>query len=516
MKALKGLLIYVGIVLAMILGLGVILFAVMYFVPTFRIMGVGVIHERGSRDKTEIVLSNYSGYDDIELNISSKRISIDIATTTETENINYSLHLSGFGIAYDIVEYRVVNNIEVKDSTLKVNLNITEPDGLITDVNSVFKIVLPATEKYNLMLKTNDGNIDLNGGESKLKVNALSVTTGNGTFRTKGLGTTVGDDTNLILDSLNLSTGIGKINLNSITNLTVNSPIKLTSSAGTFKFNNVNASFNVTGNGVTLVAGSINTDVNGFKFISENGHLDITKLVTPAGAENTIVTENCQVDIDEITGQSAIVNNLGNINLGTVNSSVVLESKHGSVNVSLAKDDIRVETEFGDINVASYLRNGKFESRKGNITVKSTGDYVQGAYTEIRNEDGKINVDNKINKLLVTTTGSSKVNITYREIKGGLTNPAHVFQHKVNLGSNSSAIIYMPTANYNTPFMFKAKGNISGEISGLTTEYEGSEVKSSDDFQFYPSASEDSKAKCMESCYFEFYGTIVFKGYINN
>ena len=73
----------------------------------------------------------------------------------------------------------------------------------------------------------------------------------------------------------------------------------------------------------------------------------------------------------------------------------------------------------------------------------------------------------------------------------------------------------MPTTNYKTPFKFKAKGNISGEISGLISEYEGGEVKSSEDFQFFPSASEEFKAECQKSCYFEFYGTIVFKGYIN-
>jgi len=159
--------------------------------------------------------------------------------------------------------------------------------------------------------------------------------------------------------------------------------------------------------------------------------------------------------------------------------------------------------------------NGKFVSRKGDINVKSTGEYVQGVCTQIENEDGKIIVDNKVNKLLVNTTGSSKVEVTYREIKGGLDDPKDVFQHKVNLGKYSSAIIYMPTANYKTPFKFKAKGNISGEISGLTSEYEGDEVKSSDDFQFFPSASEESQAECQKSCYFEFLGTIEFRGYIN-
>ena len=73
----------------------------------------------------------------------------------------------------------------------------------------------------------------------------------------------------------------------------------------------------------------------------------------------------------------------------------------------------------------------------------------------------------------------------------------------------------MPTQNYNTPFKFIAKGDISGEISGLIPEYGGDKVKSSDDFQYFPSASKENEELCRQSCYFEFYGTIVFRGYLN-
>ena len=515
MKALKGFLIYVGIVLAMILGIGIILFAVMYFVPSFRLMGVGVVHHNDTRDNAVIELAKYSDYDNIEINVSSKRIQLDVQSSSKVQNIEYALKLNNFGIAFDIVEYKVVKSVDVKDSILKVNLNITEPEGMISDTSSVFVLTLPDKYAYDLILKTTDGNIYLKGGNSGLKINKLTTTTGTGDLNLSNVGQTIGTTTNLILDTLNMTTSSGKMNLNTINNLTVKNPIKLNSSNGTFNFVNVNAGFNVAGTGVKLNANTINTDINGFKFISENGFFDIVKLITPTGAENTIVTEHCNVEIDEITGRTAIINTFGNINLGTINSNIVLESEHGNVNVTLAKEDIRVETDFGNISVNAYQKNGKFVSRKGNINVRSTGDYVQGAYTQIENEDGQINVDNKINRLLVTTTGSSKVEITFREIKGGLEDPNDVFQHKVNLSNYSSAIVYMPTANYKTPFKFKAKGNISGEISGLTSVYEGDEVKSSDDFQFFPSASAESQTECQKSCYFEFYGTIEFKGYIN-
>ena len=74
----------------------------------------------------------------------------------------------------------------------------------------------------------------------------------------------------------------------------------------------------------------------------------------------------------------------------------------------------------------------------------------------------------------------------------------------------------MPTDNYNTPYMFKAKGEITGEISGLFNKYAGDEVLSSDEYQFFPSASEDNKALCKKSCFFEFLGKIQFKGFLTN
>lgn len=509
MKALKGLLIYIGIALAMVLGVCVLLFAGMYFFPTFRIAGIGIVHKSKTVVNEEIDFSNYSNFDNIELTIGSKRVNVEIVPTEE--KFTYTLQQDVFGIVYDMTEYAVIKTISQTDNTIKVNLNVTEPNGLWADNNSELKICLPKNHKYNAIINTNKGQVNIDS----CSLNSLNVTTTSGNVSLTNCGELINDERYLILDALNLSTDTGNFDLSSVSNLTVNSVIKLNANDGDFNFGNIKAGLDIAGTGVRLTAKTISTSEDGFRFISENGFFKIDKIITGIGTENTIVTENCDVQINEIFGKTAIITTYGNINITTLNDKTTLSSEHGNINIKQAYEDLRITTDFGNITVSSYLMNGKFVSRKGNIDVKSIGEYQKGIRTEIQNEDGAINVDNKINQLIVKTTGMSKVTVTYREIKGGLTNIEDVFQHKVTLGQYSSAIVYMPTANYNTPFKFKAKGNISGEISGLISEYEGDEVRTSDEYQFFPSASKETQELCKESCYFDFLGTIEFRGYIN-
>lgn len=516
MRALKGLLIYVGIVLGIILGIGVLLFGVMYFVPSFRIAGVGVVHSSDIVKDSIVDLAEYPTLTNYVLNVSSKNISININSKDEGSDVNYSFGNSVFGIAYDMTEYKVIKSIEKDGDTLKINITLTEPNGLISAKNSSLNIFVPKNLRYSIMTSTNAGSIDIGTSKSNFEINNLTISTTSGRFTLGSIGTTVDESVSTILNSLNLSTNKGLFDLRAINNLTVLNTIKLQATNGTFMFDSVNASFNVTGKGIKLDANTITTDSNGFKFISENGYFDINKIVTPAGVENTIVTENCDVKINEITGRTGIVTTYGNINIGTLSSLAILQSEHGNVTISKALEDIKVTTKFGNITVNSYLKSAKFVSIRGNINVKSTGEYIQNAYTEIENTEGQVNVDNKINKLLLKTYGSSKCEITFREIKGGLTNPLDVFQHKIDIHKYGSALVLMPTVNYNTPFKFKAKGDISGRFSGVSAGNIGGEIYSSDEYQYYPQDSEASKEASKQSCYFEFYGTIRFEGYNNN
>lgn len=513
MKALKGLLIYIGIVLAICLGIAIILFAGMYFFPSFRIAGIGVIHGSARDSGTIVELSNYSNISDIDINCSSKQFSV-ILNATDEDKITYDFSKSVFGISYDITEYKLIKDVSKDGNTLKINLTITEPYGLISNSSSYVSLFIPSKLKTSLLLTTTSGDVKIGTDNAVTNLGNLTVSTQKGKLNINSEKS--GDEaTSLKLDSLNLSTNKGYFDMSTIDNLKVSSTIKLKANNGTFSFKNVQGSFDVTGKNVKLNAENITSDYSGFKFISENGFFDITKITTPDGAENTIVTENCDVIIDEISGKTGIITTYGDITIGKLNSYATLQSEHGNVSITSTTDDINIVTYFGNITVDSYLKNARFVSTKGDIDVKSKGDYEQGVYTQIENTDGAIVVENKVNELLVTTYGASSVEITYKEIKGEL-NENDVFIHKVNLHKDSSAIIYMPTKNYQTPFKFKAQGNISGEISGLVPEYGGDKVQASENYQYFPTASFENEELCEQSCFFDFIGgTIHFTGYLN-
>lgn len=520
MRALKGLLIYIGIVLAIIFGMGILLFAAMFFIPSFRILGVGVVHGNHS-DNASILLTDYSGYSQIDLSVNSKNIDLQVVpavTTKENKDadnyITADLNTSVFGLAYNITEYSVIKKVDIKDNVLKITINITEPNGMISYTGTGVVVTIPHLEKVNLSVNTEKGVISVGGSGSthQLNLSGLNVTTTSGNF---SIANCYHDLQNKIADlsSMNLTTKSGTFSFENIENLSVDNKIKLNGSDGRFVFKNIIGSLNIRGSGVRLEAKHIKSGSEGFEFFCDNGVFKIQKLESGIGTENSIVTENCNINIEEVYGNTGIFSTFGNVDINTLHGVTLIKNTHGNVKVNHANEDLNIDTEYGNITVESYKRNGIFTSKRGNINVKSTSEYEDKLKTKIINEDGEINVDNKINKLLIETTGKSKVSVIFREIKGGLSED-QAFQHRVIIADNGHATVYLPTINL-TPFKFKALGNITGEISGLVPEYEGNKVKSSEKDQFFPKASEENIEECRKSCYFEFLGNIHFAGYQN-
>ena len=98
-----------------------------------------------------------------------------------------------------------------------------------------------------------------------------------------------------------------------------------------------------------------------------------------------------------------------------------------------------------------------------------------------------------------------------REVKTGLTAET-TFQHRVIIGEGGSCVVYLnPIVEH--PFKFIAQGEISGEISGITLEYDGYNIQSRDEYQYYPSVESKYRAD-NESAYFLFTGKIHFESYM--
>ncbi len=508
MKALKGLLIYIGIVLAILLGLCFIVFAIMYFAPNVRVFGMSCVHYQKTTEPETIQLSDYSGYSDIEINLSSNKIGLKIVPDEEITDVKYSTKLNIFGLAFDITQYRVITNVEVKSNKLIIGLNMTEPNGLISYSDSCVEVKVPANKKIDVTVRTTSGKVTLGTDKVKLKVNNITIDTVSGNLILIGMADESGV---LSINSLNMSTQSGKFDLSSITTLNVSSTIQMIAGDGYFKFKNVNAPIDVRGSDVRFDAEDINCGMSGLKFISDNGYINLKTLQSNAAAENTIVTDNCSVNIQNIYGKTGIVTTYGGINIGTTNHYTVLKSVHGNIKVEHALSDISVTTKFGGITVNEYKSNGIFISEKGDIKVIDKGDYVDGYYTKINNITGSVDADININKLLLQTTGRSKVSVTFREVKTGLT-PETTFQHQVKIGEGGSCTVYLNPI-ISKPFKFIASGEISGEISGITLEYEGYNVQSREGYQYYPSVNEKYRADT-ESAYFLFLGKIHFTSYL--
>lgn len=509
MKALKGVLVYIGIVLAIILVIAMALFGLMYFIPSFRILGVGVTHVSKNISDEHVSLASPNGesYSSIQLSLSSNKVPIEISASAEVSDIVYSLDVSTFGISFDITEYRVIKEVDVSGGVLKISLSVTEPEGWISMSGGGVRVVVPQSKTYALVFNTKSASVTLNNTGTNLSVSKLSVNTTSGNLyyvKNEGETKTLG------LSALNLSTKSGTMNLSNVNNLTVSSPIKINAERGTFKFDKVNASFDVKGTGITLTAESITCKSDGFSFLAENGKLKVGSITSPTGAENSIITETAGVFITTLDGKTGINTSSGTVDIEETNKSTVIQSEHGSVTIKRALDDIDITTHYGDIEVDSYAKNGTFSSKRGNITVNSTSDYVAGYKTKINNVNGNISVVNKINHLIVTTEGSSKVTVRFEEIKSGLTTSS-MFVHTIKLNEKGYGKIYLPSGN--TAYEFTATGNISGVIKGLDSgEVTGSSITASSSPQYYP--DESHKAESETTCKFVFDGTMELIGYL--
>jgi len=517
MKALKGLFIYIGIVLAMLLGLCMFLFGIMYFVPSFRILGVGVTHVTTSESDV-VCLDDYSGVTDIELNVNGKNLDYSVTPYVveedEPNNLLFGIDVSVFGISTDVTENRIVKSVKVDGNTLKVNLTVTETNGLLSISGNGIYINIPNEFTYDLFLNSNSADISLGNSDVEIDINTLSVTTGSGSLMLNNIGKGE-EEKSLTLNSLNLKTGTGNFDFKNIKDLTVNNTVQLTAEDGDFKFTNLYADIDVKGTGVRLDAAIVECRAKGFSFLSENGYFNISKLSSLNGSENMIVTENCDINISEIVGRTGINTEYGNINITTMNDDAILSSVHGNVFVKKAMGSLNIVSEFGDITVEEYYKDAYFENVKGNITVNSKSEYVQNMYTKIINVDGDIRVKNKVNKLLIEGKGDSMAYVEFEQIKDGLDETT-TFQHQIKLASTTrQSSIYIPVYNQTVPFKFIATGNISGEIWGFSGVNGGTNVVSSHEWQYWPSSSNDNVARTINSCYFYFDGYIKLGQYAN-
>lgn len=519
MKVLKSILIYVGIILAILFGLGIILFGIMYFFPSFRIFNVGLIHYNKDVMSETIDVDDYSGYDNIVINVNTKSLGVMVIpcekyeltedgeenTDVPLNEISCYLDLHIFGFASEITEYNVTTDVlKANGNKLNISYNVSEPKGWISTSGSEIVIEVPSDFNYTLNVTTESGDILLGNEDVRLNLKALAIDTSSGETTITNICDFEEDE--IVLDYLNLKTDSSWIDLSMITNINVKTYTTIDSKSGGFTFENLFSSVVANGDNLTIKAKLISCD-DGFSFVADKGTLEIEKLEGYNGCEVSVITEDCDINIGKLEGQSTFLTSSGKVIIGTIDDKCNIESDSANIEINNARELIHISTDSGDIVVKNYEKSADFVSHSGDINISNNSELQSDISTTVTATNGNIKVSNRINKLTLQTKGDAVVDITFKEIA------TISFEHKVVLNSGSSAVVYLPANNYNTPFMFIAKGNISGQISGVNS---GLYVTSSDDPQYFPTSSDDVIEECKNNCSFIFNGTINFKGYSAN
>ena len=548
MKVVKGIFLYLGIIIAAILSLIVGVALLMFFFPTFRFFGLGMLNEYVESEEKTIVIADYTQdyLNKIDFIVSTKSFDVEInyvlpeepdeddedAEPINNNVITYSYQSNVLGFTTDKISTRVYKSIEIKDGVLTIAITQAEPSGFLyfVDCKVIINVPIYTTDSslysYGILANTESGNVKINGiepvldryGEEKEKgiyfnLRYLNVTTGSGSLDLNCVGTDAGTAT---LSSLIIATESGDFDFTEIETLTVAEPIQITASDSKIDFKNVMASFNVQGQNIEFTAENIVTNNEGFEINAYSGVITIKNLESTT-AENIFISNNCEINLETVKGKTGINAGDAAVNITTMHDTAIIKSDAGNVTVKYMFGDlIDIISDTGNIVVEDYKKNGIFESNTGAICVYSTSVYTKGYKTRITTNSGKVRALIKANHLVLTTTGEADVRLAFQDVNEFSTF-SDSFEHTITISGKSRAKVYMPTlkegTNERVKYKFKATGVITGSILGLTDVVTGSaNVSSYNDYQFYPST--DSVDNSLLLSTFKFTGGhIDFEGY---
>lgn len=494
---LKGILKYIGIILGIIFGIAVILIAIMYFSPNFRLFGYGYMH-RSSLSSTKTI----STTDDVttggELNLTINSGGFDIIVKpvdeiSESKDISYYYkdNISGFVKT----DYNAYVSKEVNGNN--VIISMVEPSGSVRYGTSFISVLVPTSlfTQFNLTLKTTSANISLDG----LKISNMNITCG-GEFNLTNI-TGIGEEeseNSITFNSLTFdSSKRGIFDFTNIENLTINSELNIMGN-GEFKFNNLNCDVVARGKDVSIRANTLNTKEKGLEVLTTSGKVTINNLNSLNNAQNTIFTEDSNITIGELYGTTSLTSSYGDVKITNAYNELIIDSGEGDVNVNTANENIIVKTTFGNIKVLDYKKSGSFYSERGKINVKNTGELNLEYSTDIINKTGSVEIDNNFNKVNIKLSGKGNLKAIFRN------NADANVTHTIDINSSSTANIYISAKGY---FKLKAVGNVSGEIGASLTN-----IVSNTSYVYFPKDVDASEFQ--NKCAYEVLGgTIKFYTY---
>ena len=406
MKALKGVLTYVGIVLLGIIVIASLTIGLMFFtkgsVFGYYFMQVNTDGTLVGSYDVEVKAPNA---EQLSIHVTTNRYSVRfIPHEGKTIDFHVDNHYIGFLDADNVnkeTKKVIAPTLLLQEKTVNgvktVIAELNEPQGALS-VSKISRLtvhvpyqVSSKVIKYNITANTGYGNVDITNSskevnsqlvEFPINVVGLNISTGRGNVTINGVGDENGVKDVLTLSSLNIKTEGGTFDFTSFKKISVESKINLSSKKATYKFNelesfitknNNTGGIEIIGDNVKFTARKVVCGSDGFIYKAETGALNIDQLIS-----GSIVEESKEVD--KLDGEGKVVKdghgnaikvtvykhtkinvpyentifaNSSEINLGVVVGKLGLYSEYGNVYIGVLSNQASMTTENGNIYIGT-------------------------------------------------------------------------------------------------------------------------------------------------------------------
>jgi len=475
MKILKGVLLYTLIIIGMFLVVGMLIFGIMFITANtntpFSLFDYKAINASNKTyDDVFLDASQLTDGQTVTINIYANDFDVNITQTSDTtDKIIARKNDNMFGLYSG--SYVGIPTVTFNAETTTYKIVANEINGLIAFRDSSLNVMVPSVDNfiYNFNIYNTTGNVSINGcvkeEVAQLQINNLYVETTKGDFVIDNIANKTGiNNVGFIsLNSISVKTNGGIYDFSKIENLGVagNSGIFIQAEYGDFVFDNVKGQLNILGEDIRIEANVVNTLGEGFYFNSPKGYFKITEIRSEEeNSINTIITDNIDVDIETITGETTILTTYGNINVDTLNNNASLTSENGNITVKHALNNISVVSTYGNIVVEDYRAKGYIKNINGTINITFGLNVATAANNcEIISTSGSVVANNIYNPIKVTTLGKAGVTINFADI----VNDKNI-EHNIKLNSGT-ANLYLKS---NRAFYLNATGNVAGNVGSET------------------------------------------------
>jgi len=433
MRALAGVMKYIGIVL--ISGILILSFCVglMFFMPKIRIFGYYFrqVDMPGqmlkSVELSEKFLSGSGSTKIIALNIEASNYDVIIKPTTKEkieifQESDYVGFLKGTKINEGTPSEKVV--AEKYPQFKEANLNKSDPDigfyhwifvepegKLSMRADNSITICVPykvgdTNLMYDINLKTKDGDIHLTNSvnadtekyEHSLRVNSISLTTRKGNAFIEGVSSSTieekDDEGNTIahrsisLNNLDITTEGGKFDFTNYDTLVVNNKVSLNSKNAKYTFNtlrtystysegNLSGGIEIQGENIEFIADTVYCGQDGFSYKSNTGVLKINRLISGKIEELEDQPESIYGLVNKFVNTEKGVQRDNDKKEFFIKNAIPYENTiftdSASVKLGCVVGKLGLNNELGDVEIGCLSHQASVRTENGNINIGESG-----------------------------------------------------------------------------------------------------------------------------------------------